>query len=72
MVSYKPLLKTLLEKDMTKTELRLAADFSTVTLAKIKKNEPITLTIIEKICSVLDCRIEDVIEFVPETEHEQH
>ena len=62
MISYKPLFRLLLEKDMTKTQLREAVGFSTVTLAKISKNEYISLEIIEKICKHLNCRIEDVIE----------
>lgn len=62
MISYKPLFRLLLEKDMTKTQLRETVGFSTVTLAKISKNEYISLEIIEKICKHLNCKIEDVIE----------
>lgn len=65
MVSYKPLFKLLLEKDMNKTQLREAVGFSTVTLAKMSKNEYISLEIIDKICDYFSCNIEDVIEHLP-------
>jgi DNA-binding Xre family transcriptional regulator len=60
-ISYKPLFKLLLERDMTKTELREAIGFSTSTLAKMSKNEYVSLEIIDNICLYLDCEIEDVM-----------
>lgn len=62
MISYKPLFRLLLEKDMTKTQLREAVGFSSATLAKMSKGEYISLETIESICKYLDCRIEDVID----------
>lgn len=62
MISYKPLFKLLLEKDMTKTQLRESMGFSTSTLAKMSKNEYVSLEIIDNICIFLDCKIEEVIE----------
>lgn len=64
MISYKPLLRTLLEKDMTKTQLREAIGFSTATLAKISKNEYISMEILDNICKFLNCKVENVIEFL--------
>lgn len=64
MISYKPLFRLLLDKDMTKTQLRQAIGFSTATLAKLSKNECVSLEVIVKICKYLNCRIEDVIEIV--------
>lgn len=64
MVSYKPLMVTLASLEMTKTQLREKAGFSTKTLAKLSKNEPVTLDIIEKICKCLGCRIEQVVDFI--------
>ena len=61
-ISYKPLFKLLLEKDMTKTQLRESIGFSTSTLAKMSKDEYVSLEIIDNICIFLDCRIEEVIE----------
>ena len=65
-LSYKPLFRQLLERDMGKMDLLKAADISTSTLAKLGKNEPIKLEMLMKICSALHCRIEDVVEFVEE------
>lgn len=65
MVSYKPLFKLLIERNMTKTQLREAIGFSSATLAKMSKGEYISLEIIESICQYLDCKIEDVIEIIP-------
>lgn len=62
MISYKPLFKLLLERDITKTQLRIAVGFSSATLAKMSKGEYISLETIENICKHLNCKIEDVIE----------
>ena len=64
MFSYKPLLKLLIENDMTKTQLRELTGMSMNTLAKIGKNEYISMSVLDKICSCLNCRIEDVIKFI--------
>ena len=65
MFSYKPLLRLLIEKDMTKTQLREAVGFSSATLAKMAKGEYISLETVENICKYLDCKIEDVVEIQP-------
>lgn len=61
-ISYKPLFKLLLEKDMTKTQLREAVGFSSSTLAKMSKGEYVSLETIDNICLYLKCEIKDVIE----------
>ena len=61
MISYKPLFRLLLERDMTKTQLRESIGFSTSTLAKMSKNEYVSLEIIDNICLFLKCEIEDVV-----------
>lgn len=61
-ISYKPLWHLLLERDMKKLELRDLIGMSNSTLAKLGKNEPVSMEILEKICIKLDCRIEDVVE----------
>ena len=61
-ISYKPLFKLLLERDMTKTQLREAVGFSSATLAKMSKGEYVSLETINNICIFLECKIEDVIE----------
>lgn len=66
MFSYKPLLIQLVKKEMTKTQLREAVGMSMNTLAKISKNEYVSMEVLDKICKTLDCDIEDVIEHIKE------
>ena len=63
-IRYNKLWKLLIDKKMTKTELRLAADISTTTLAKLGKDETVSMDVMLRICKVLNCGIEDVIEIV--------
>ena len=63
-ISYKPLMRQLLERDMGKMDLLRAANLSTTTLSKLGKNQPVKLEMLMKICETLHCRIEDVVEFV--------
>ena len=65
-ISYKPLFRQLFERDMGKMDLLRAANLSTTTLSKLGKNQPVKLEMLMKICTVLHCRIEDVVEFVEE------
>jgi DNA-binding Xre family transcriptional regulator len=63
-VNYNKLWKLLIDRGMTKTELRKIADISTTTLAKLGKNEIVSMDVILRICKALDCKIEDVIETI--------
>lgn len=65
MISYKPLFRLLLERDMTKTQLRQSVGFSSATLAKMSKNEYVSLETLDNICQFLNCKIEDIIEIQP-------
>ena len=51
---------------MSKTELRLKAGISTMALAKLGKNENVSLDVLKKICKALDCNIGDIMDIVPE------
>ena len=62
-VSYKKLWKLLIDKDMKKKDLRIATGMTTTALAKLGKNEHINTEILAKICKVLECKIEDIVEF---------
>lgn len=61
-ISYNKLWKLLIDKGMTKTQLREKANISTVTLAKLGKNETVSMDILLRICKELDCNFEDIIE----------
>ena len=63
-VSYSRLWKLLIDKNMNKSQLRDAAGISTNAVAKLGRNEAVSLDTLEKVCSALDCNIEDVLEFV--------
>ena len=65
MFSYKPLLKLLVDKNMTKTQLREQLGISMATLAKISKNEYISMKVLDDICSLLNCKIEDIVKHQP-------
>lgn len=65
-VSYKPLFKLLLDRDITKVQLRDMCGYSTAVATKLNKNEPVSLNIILTICDKLDCRIEDILDTVSE------
>ena len=60
--SYNKLWKLLINKGMTKTELRLQTDMSTATLAKMSKNEVVSMDIMLRICKVLDCNVGDIMD----------
>lgn len=64
MISYKPLWMTLIRKDKKKMDLLEIAKISRGTLAKMGKNEYVNMRIVDNICRELDCRIEDVMEYV--------
>ena len=66
-VSYNNLWKLLIDKNMNKTELKEAAGISFNVMARMGKNETISFDSIEKICSVLNCNIGDIIEIVQDT-----
>lgn len=61
-ISYNKLWKQLIDKNMTKTDLRLKADIGTATLAKLGKNEQVSMDVLLRICKTLDCDIADIME----------
>lgn len=63
-ISYDKLWKLLIDKKMNKTELRTKAEISTNAIAKLGKNEAVSMETMDKICKVLNCNIGDVMEFL--------
>ena len=63
-ISYKKLWKLLIDKNMTKSELTKAIGISSSTMAKMGKNENVSLEVIDKICALLECDINDILEYV--------
>lgn len=65
-ISYKKLWKLLIDKNMNKRDLRLAAGVSTASIAKLGKGENVTTDILLKICKALSCDITDIMEITSE------
>lgn len=64
-ISYKKLFHLLIEKDMTNAQLQEAAGFSANIITRLKRNGYISLESVESICRVLNCGVDDILEFVP-------
>lgn len=64
-VSYKPLWKTLIDRDMTKQDLRKATGLSSATIAKMGRDETVTTQVLARICGALDCQMADIVEVLP-------
>ena len=64
--SYIRLWKLLLDKDMKRIDLAAAANLTSNTLAKLGKNEEVSMETLNKICNQLDCGIEDILEHIPD------
>ena len=65
-VSYKKLWKLLIDKDMKKKDLCARAGVSSASLTKMGKNGHVTTEVLLKICTALDCGIDDIMEIIPE------
>lgn len=61
MFSYNNLWKLLIDRNMTKTQLRKQIGIGTATLAKLSANENVSMDVLDKICKELHCKIEDVV-----------
>ena len=60
--NYNKLWKLLIDKGMTKTDLRMKTGMSTSTLAKMSNNENVSMEIILRICEILECNVGDVVD----------
>lgn len=65
-VSYNKLFKLLIDKQMKKGELCKKAGISTNTIGLMAKGQNITVEKLGKICAVLDCKVDDIMEFIPD------
>lgn len=67
-VSYNKLWKLLIDKKLSKAELRRATGISPNTMTKMNQDEEVALSVLGKICNVLNCNIGDIVEFVNNNE----
>ncbi|MGB5824546.1 MAG: helix-turn-helix transcriptional regulator [Proteocatella sp.] len=65
-VRYKKLFKLLIEQKMTNAELSEKAGFSANIITRLKRNGYVSLESIEKICNVLNCSVDEILEFIKE------
>ena len=68
MISYEPFYQTLLRKGITEYQLIFKQGLSANTLHRMKHGKDISTKTLNLLCTVLECRVEDVVAFVPDTE----
>ena len=66
-LSYKKLWKMLIDKDLTRQFLR-DNGIHPATIAKLGKDEPVSVQVLERLCSLLDCNIGDLVDYIPNKE----
>lgn len=64
-VSYKKLFHLIIENDISNSQLQQQAGFSANVISRLKNNRYISLESIENICRILECGVDDILEFVP-------
>ena len=69
-ISYNKLWKLLVDKKMSKADLRKAAGIAPNTMTRLRRDEEVTLTVLNKICKTLEVDIGDIMEFLPEQNKE--
>ena len=65
-VSYNRLWKLLIDKKMSKADLRKAAGLAPNTMTKLRRDEPVAMVVLEKICATLDTDVGDIVEYIKE------
>ncbi|MEG1726223.1 MAG: helix-turn-helix transcriptional regulator [Anaerovoracaceae bacterium] len=65
-VTYKKLFHLLIEREMTTSQLQKRANFSANIITRLRRNGYVSLDTIESICNVLDCKVDDILEFTKE------
>ena len=64
MFSYKRLWKLLIDKELNKTQFMQKVNISRTTADKLKKNKYVDMSSLDKICTELNCNIEDIVEHI--------
>lgn len=70
-ISYKKLWKVLIDKDMKKKDLQVAAGISWASVTKLSKGESVSMEVLMKICKTLECNIGDIMDFIPDDNEEE-
>jgi len=70
--SYNKLWKLLIDKKMSKADLRKSSGVSPNTMTKLRRDEPVMLNVLDKICKVLDVNYGDIVDYVADEEDMQN
>ncbi len=70
-VSYKKLFHMLIDKNMTVAELQKEAGYSANISTRMRRDEYVSLDSIEKICWALGCKVDDIVEFIPDEDNKE-
>lgn len=68
-VSYNKLWKLLIDKQISQADLRKAVEIAPNTMTKMRKNEEVSMSVLLKIATYLNCDISDMVEFVSDENH---
>ena len=69
-ITYKKLFHLLIDREMTPAQLQKKAGYSANISARLRRDYYVSLESMEKICRVLNCKVDDIIEFIPDKEDE--
>lgn len=67
-VTYKKLFHMLIDRNMTPAQLQQAAGYSANISTRLRRDSYISLESVEKICRVLGCKVDDIVDFIPDKE----
>ena len=67
--NYNGLWKVLIDKNMKKKDLEALAGINHYTMSKMSRDENVTTDVLGKVCAALDCKVEDIIDFLPDEEN---
>ena len=67
-ISYNKMWKLLIDKKMSHADVRKAANIAPNTMTKLRRDEPVNLAVLGRICAVLNCDFGELIQYVPEDE----
>lgn len=68
MITYKPFLKLLIDKNMKKQDVMKLTGISKATMAKLNTNEYVSLEVVDKLCAALNCQPGDLLEYIVDEE----
>lgn len=66
MISYRPLWKLMGQKKVTTYTLRVKHNMSHATVQRLQTDQPVSTHTLNRLCEILDCRLEDIAEYVPD------